>query len=278
MMLGGFLQSEKIDVFAFLPAQALPVQKPRLLERIPGARTVVLAAIPYCAAGEPSNLAQFARCRDYHAFARDLGERCAALLAEHHPGCTAVGFADHSPYAEVQSAAMAGLGILGDNGLLITERYSSFVFLWELVTSLTAEELDAEGIPRGTGIIRECGHCGACTAACPGGCRDGDRTMCLSAISQKKGELSDTEAALLRRAPYAWGCDICQEVCPHTAAARAAGRMETEIPYFRAHRIGVLTEEMLDEMSDEEYASYAFGWRKKEVMRRNLRLRKEEEP
>lgn len=272
MTLGEFLHSEHIDIFACLPAHALTdlARKPRLLERIPGAKTVVLAAIPYRVSGETSNLAQFARCRDYHAYAADLGQRCAALLTEHHPGCAAVGFADHSPYDEVQAAALAGLGILGDNGLLITERYSSYVFLFELVTTLTETELETEDVPRGTGILRECEHCGACRRACPGKCIGGDRVTCLSALSQKKAALTEAEEELLRRSPYVWGCDACQDGCPHSRNAE-----DTKIPYFRESRLGILTQDMLDGMSGEEYASYAFGWRKKEVMARNLRLGKE---
>lgn len=272
MTLGEFLHCEQIHIFACLPARALTalVRKPRLLERIPDAKTVVLAAIPYRVSGETSNLAQFARCRDYHAYAADLGQRCAALLTEHYPECAAAGFADHSPYDEVHAAALAGLGLLGDNGLLITDRYSSYVFLFELVTTLTEAELDAEDIPRGTGIIRECEHCGACRNACPRGCTNGDRTRCLSAISQKKAALTEEETTLLQQAAYIWGCDICQDVCPHSQNAE-----ETNIHYFRENRLLMLTEEQLDRMSDEEYRSYAFGWRKKEVMARNLRLGKE---
>lgn len=273
MTLGEFLHCEHIHIFACLPACALTalVRKPRLLERIPGAKTVVLAAIPYRISGETSNLAQFARCRDYHAYAADLEQRCAVLLTEHHPGCTAMGFADHSPYDEVQAAALAGLGLLGDNGLLITDRYSSYVFLFELVTTLTEAELDAEDIPRGTGIIRECEHCGACRRACPGRCIGAERITCLSAISQKKSALTEAETDFLRRSPHVWGCDVCQDICPHSRDAE-----DTQIPYFRESRLGILTEERLDDMSSEEYASYAFGWRKKEVMVRNLRLKKEE--
>jgi epoxyqueuosine reductase len=277
MTLGTFLRTRGIELFAFLDAEAPPVVKPRLLSSVPDARTVLFAAIPYYTAErEDSNLARFARCLDYHTFAEELGKSCSDFLKHTYPDCRAAGFADHSPFAEVRGAAMAGLGLLGDHGLLITERYSSFVFLFELLTTLTPNEMEKEDIPRGSGIIRECEHCGACTAACPGGCRNGDRSNCLSAITQKKGELSEREKALLRAAPFVWGCDRCQEVCPHTAAALAKGRAETEIPFFRRERIGTLTHEILETMTDEEYSRYAFGWRKKEVMRRNLRLRKEE--
>ena len=55
-----------------------------------------------------------------------------------------------------------------------------------------------------------------------------------------------------------------------------ARTVEARVPYFREGRILRLTPEAVARMSEEEYASYAFGWRKKEVMLRNLCLRKEE--
>ena len=276
MILRDYLHQCGIIHFACLPADAPPILKPRLLAQIPRAESVLFAALPYYVHGETdADLAMFARSRDYHRFAALLTEECRNILTQAYPACAAVGFADHSPYSEVRGAAMAGLGVIGDHGLLITKGHASYVFIYELLTSLTLAQMEAQGIPRGDGSIRTCEHCGACTAACPGGCRDGDRRLCLSAISQKKAALSTEEEVLLRHASYAWGCDICQEVCPHTARARAAGTLETEIPFFREERIIRLSEEEVNAMPEDAYTSRAFGWRKKEIMLRNLRLRKE---
>ena len=271
MLLRDYLHESGITLFAALPADVPPIVKPRLLAPIPEARSVLFAALPYRVAGEEgANLASFARARDYHAYAALLTEGCRRILARRHPHADAIGFADHSPYAEVRGAAMAGLGVIGDHGLLISEKYGSYVCIYELVTTLSLEEMEKEGIPRGEGILRTCGHCGACTRACPGGCTGEDRSRCLSAISQKKGELSPEEEALLRRSAFVWGCDVCQEVCPHNAHAA-----DTEIPYFREKRIPSLSEENVLAMTEEDYAARAFGWRKKEIMLRNLRLGKE---
>ncbi len=262
--------TEKIDIFACLPIEAVPVRLPRLLDGAPWAKSVVFAAIPYYVSGTAdANLARFARVRDYHAFAKPLTDKLTACLT----GARAVGFADHSPFDEIEGACRAGLGVRGDNGLLITEKYSSFVFLYALVTDLTAEALLAEGIPLGGGEVKACIRCGACRAVCPGGCIGIDRATCASAISQKKGVLTEAEADILRSSPYAWGCDACQDVCPYTKAATAAGTIETEIPYFRSRVLGRVTPAAIDAMTEEEYKSYAFGWRKKDVLIRNLTLR-----
>lgn len=275
MLLRDYFRDAGISLTAFLPADAPPVIRPHLLQSIPDVRTVLFAAIPYHVSEETSNLAMFARGRDYHAFARELGEGAAAVLRANHPDAACAAFADHSPYSEVAGAAMAGLGVIGDNGLLITEMHSSFVFIFELLTTLTPAEIEAEGIAPGDGVIRTCEHCGACRTACPGGCIGQDRVSCLSAIGQKKGGLTEDEVRLLRSGEYAWGCDVCQTACPHTAKSMAAGTLDTAIPYFRENRLSVLTAETIEAMDAAAYAAYAFGWRPKEVLLRNLRLRED---
>jgi len=275
--LSEFFLGERIALFAHLPLNAVPVRMPRLLAPCRSPRTVLFAAIPYYTKDVPgANLARFARVRDYHAFAGRLGTAAADCLKERYPGADVHAFADHSPFDEVLGAAMAGIGILGDHRLLITKAYSSYVFLFTLVTDLPGEILTAEGIPAGEGTVRTCDHCGACRRACPGGCTGDDRTFCASAISQKKGELTEREREILKRSPAAWGCDACQDACPHTAAAIRAGTVETEIPYFKGHVLAKITPEAVAAMPEEEYGSYAFGWRKKDVLIRNLILREEE--
>ena len=272
MRLRDFFHSAGIDLFAFLPADTLPVIHPHLLRALPDVRTVLFAAIPYHVSGEDSNLAMFARGRDYHAFARSLGEGASAILQKNHPHARSAAFADHSPYNEVAGAAIAGLGVIGDHGLLITERYSSYVFVFDLLTTLSPAEMEEEGIPRGDGVIRQCEHCGACAAACPGQCIGRDRSTCLSAIGQKKGLLTDEEIRRLRSGKYVWGCDVCASVCPHTVRAMQAGTVDTAIPYFRQHRLSTLTAEAVEGMTEDTYAAYAFGWRPKETMIRNIHL------
>ncbi len=274
MTLRDYFTKEGISLFAALPFSDLPLRLPRLLSSFSNPVSVVFAAVPYYREGE-GNLARFARVRDYHAFAKTLGDGAVALLKSHCPETVAVAFADHSPFDEVKAAALAGLGLLGDNGLLITEKYSSFVFLFALVTDRPLSFLLSEGIPEGTGVIKPCEHCGACALACPGACIGGGRENCLSAITQKKGELTAAESALLKASPFAWGCDRCAEVCPHTTRARAAGTLETKIPYFWDHTLSRLTVSDLEKMPEEEYKRYPFGWRPKETIIRNLTLQED---
>ena len=58
------------------------------------------------------------------------------ILRKSFPEYKFEGFTDHSPIDEINAAALAGFGMIGANGLLITEKYSSFVFVGEIVLRL----------------------------------------------------------------------------------------------------------------------------------------------
>ena len=273
-MIYDMLTDSGISAFAALPVSRLKITKPYLLRDFSPDAYALFTAIPYYV-DEPSNLASFAAVPDYHAFADALFFSVSDYIKRKYSK-SAEGFADHSPFDEVHGAASCGLGVIGDHGLLITKAHSSFVTVAELVTELTGKELMAEGVPvlPEPMPIAQCGHCGACAAACPtGAIGRHDKTSCLSCVTQKKGELTDDERAVLRRSPYVWGCDACQLACPYTKAAREVGTLETGIPYFRDRHIDEMTEKYMNAMTDEDYAKYTFSWRKRDVMLRNIRLK-----
>ena len=115
--------------------------------------------------------------------------------------------------------------------------------------------------------IKRCEGCGACKRACPTGILRGEGEDCLSAITQRKGELSEAEVLLMRRENTLWGCDVCQQVCPHNRKPNL-----TPVEFFYCERIPHLTREILDSMNDEEFSRRAFAWRKRKTIERNLDL------
>ncbi len=272
-MLRDIFNSAGVYSFGAIPAADARIIKPYLLKDAPDGCHAVFALIPYYT-GKSGNLAAFAAVPDYHRFAAELLSAAARYIADKY-GVYAKGFADHSPFDEVHGASVTGLGMIGDSGLLISREYSSFVCICELVTVLTEDQLTAEGIPViRDGAVTECEHCGRCKAACPTGALALGKHICLSAITQKKCELTPDEAELVRRGRYAWGCDECQQACPHTAEMIRRGTV-TPIEYFHRHHIDKLTPARLGEMTDEEYARYTFSWRRREIMERNLMLKGE---
>lgn len=226
------------------------------------AKSILVFLVPYYA-GETVNLSRYAAARDYHIAIREITERLIGGIKEHYPEAHAKGYGDHSPIAERAAALRAGLGILGDNGLIIHEKYGSFVFIGDVITDLPPEALGA----RPPQPIRTCEHCGRCRAACPTGILRGESMDCLSAITQKKGTLSENEIALMRKYNTVWGCDLCQTACPYNRAP-----MLTPVSFFREQRIPYLTGEILASLSDKAFSERAFAWRGRKTVERNVLL------
>ena len=261
-----------MDSYAAIPFEKCRVTRPYLLDRIPDfhPEAALVFLLPYYT-GTPDNISAYAAGRDYHQFMKRFLKELTEGLSAQFPNHRFFGFSDHSPIDERLAAVKAGLGVFGKNGLLLTEKYSSFVFLGEVITDLPAGEMT----PQSDNVIRSCIGCGACLRACPTGILRGESDVCLSALTQKKGELSDTEKDMIRRFGSAWGCDVCQNVCPYTKAALEAGTLMTPVSYFYEDRILHLSEADLEAMDEEHFLSRAFSWRGRSTIQRNLKILEE---
>ncbi len=260
-----------------IPLSSCQTAKGYLLDRagIPQTGTAILFAIPYVMAADADdsarNLSLYAVPRDYHGYAKELEATLIPALIDSFPAHRFALFADHAPIREVDAAVRAGLGVLGQNGLLLTPEYGSLVFLAEVVTDADYAEVTGAPPPTFPDETPTCEGCGACVAACPGRCSKRDRAGCLSALTQKKGALTSDEVEAIRQNHLVWGCDVCQLVCPHNIRVIREGR-DTPIPYFRDQRLSHVDTRILDTMSDEEFSSRAYAWRGRAVIRRNAEL------
>ena len=258
-----FFKEEGIEYYAVLDYAALRETKPHLIKKVGiTPRSCIIFLIPYFS-GIPDNFSAYAASRDYHLYVEEMTSRLIAILKEEYSGASFVGFGDHSPIDERHAAASADLGMLGDNGLIINEKYGSYVFLAEVISDARPDELGAKAPI----AVKKCRGCGACRAACPTGILSGEGSACLSAITQRKGALSDEEAALLKKCNTVWGCDACQAACPYNKKAEF-----TPIKFFLEERIGRLSSDIILSMSDEEFSRRAFSWRGREVLLRNLAI------
>jgi len=117
-------------------------------------------------------------------------------------------FVDSAPVMERQWAAKSGLGWVGKNTLLINKDQGSFFFLAELIIDL---ELEADGP-----IKDYCGTCTKCIDACPTDAITPyslDASKCISYLTiELKDEIPNEFKDQM--AGWAFGCDICQDVCP----------------------------------------------------------------
>lgn len=127
----------------------------------------------------------------------------------------------------------AGLGFIGLNNLLIVPGAGSKVFLAEIFWTVGVE-------PSAPCSRTACEGCGACVRACPGGALDGygglDARRCLSYLTiEHRGELP-AELDLRHRRIY--GCDVCQDACPHNKLPNA-GTIEEFMPSERLMELGL---------------------------------------
>lgn len=218
----------------------------RAKNRLPqNAKTIIICAFPYKVKQQPPKfLSRYAAVPDYHNICGDMLNAACKKLKETYPQNTFEYFCDNSPIPEVHTAATAGLGVKGDNGLLITKEYGSFVFLGEIVTDLYVESKNQ---------YKECSHCGKCKTACPVAL---DKTACLSDLSQKK-HLADEQLQILRKNHILWGCDICGHACSTNEHAKITDINEFVDGYRNEYIMG------------EDTTNRPYTWRGEGVIKRN---------
>lgn len=231
----------------------------RAKSRLPqNAKTVIVACFPYLLSKENyknSNISKYAAVTDYHTVALNRLNSAAEKLRMLFPENEFAAFADNSPVPEVTAACTAGLGVRGMNSLLITEKYGSYVFIGEIVTDL---EIGYVPMP-----VKTCTGCKKCIDACPSGALNNsgfNQSLCLSHITQKKGELSEKEEKLMKECGCVWGCDICQDICPMNKDAAV-----TEIEEFLSSPVPFVT-------SGCELEGRAYEWRGRKVIERNITI------
>ena len=225
--------------------------------------TVVAALFPYFVANESGNIAMYARARDYHKVnAEKLEILCGFLRLNGANECKI--YVDNAARNDREAAYSAGLGFFGRNNLLINDRFGSYFTIGQIVTDLEIQPDSPD--------VRICKNCGKCEKSCPTNALCGkkyDKSLCISEISQKKGELTALEAELLKLGGSIWGCDICQQACPHNANLTTTADSEL----FK-NRITTLTSSDVEHLNDVEflgkYKDYAFSWRGVDVFKRNL--------
>lgn len=248
-----FFEKEKIEFYAVLPARSATIINPVRGGEICGFESVIAFIIPY-KTDLPllRNVARFAAVRDYHMYAKELFERFKGIF----PDCRC--YCDNSPVDEKRLAAQAGLGVIGDNSLIINEKYGSYIFIGEIFIKERFEIYSQICAPA------TCLSCGACKKACPVGL---DFKRCLSAVNQKKN-ISPEEESTIRACRFKWGCDICQDSCPCNKNAA-----DTPIEFFKNSIVSNLTCEAVDEMvQNGTFSQRAYAWRGEKTIKRNLSL------
>jgi len=162
-------------------------------------------------------------------------------------------------------AQRAGLGWYGKNGIIITERFGSWVVLGEIITEL---ELEIDN-----SLQRDCGNCTICIDQCPTKALIFpyviDRTKCLQFISERSMNVPLVFREKWRNRLY--GCTTCQEVCPQNRKVKPK-KYKPEFGYIGS-KIPLIP---LLQFTEEEFQHYfsfnQIAMRPKEAIKRNAVL------
>jgi epoxyqueuosine reductase len=202
---------------------------------VPSARTVISLGTlyntdrPYSTdTSDPAQaaIARYAWGDDYHVLiGRRLDDLLGWLREEAGPGLEARAYVDTGPVQERVYAQHAGLGWIGKNTCLINPELGSWVFLSEIICNL---DLDID-LP----ALDHCGSCTRCLDSCPTGALVDahvlDSKRCLSYLTiELKGAIPVEHRDAVGE--HAYGCDICQDVCPWNVTATAHSSNSAWLP------------------------------------------------
>lgn len=185
---------------------------PRIL--VPGAKSVVSLLLNYYPKQQQQDpsapkISKYAYGEDYHFVIKHKLKDLLRFIQDNIGEVSGRVFVDSAPVLDRAWAKRSGLGWVGKNANLIHPQAGSYFFIAELI-------IDLDLLPDGP--IRDyCGTCTACIDACPTEAIvepyqvDGSKCISYFTIELKeaipegfKGQFED----------WAFGCDICQEVCP----------------------------------------------------------------
>nr|WP_314898426.1 tRNA epoxyqueuosine(34) reductase QueG [uncultured Flavobacterium sp.] len=154
-------------------------------------------------------ISKYAYGQDYHFVIKEKLKEFLFSIQSTIGEVSGRAFVDSAPVLDKAWAAKSGLGWIGKNSNLLTQKVGSFYFIAELIIDLDLEYDNP--------TTDHCGTCTACIDACPTEAIVGphivDGSKCISYFTielkenipqEMKGSFDD----------WAFGCDVCQDVCP----------------------------------------------------------------
>ena len=217
-------------------------------------------------------IARYARGRDYHKLIKKRLVKLLLELQHEHPGAEFKAFVDTAPLPERDLAHRAGIGWVGKHTLVIHPRLGSYLFLGGIVMTI-----EAENPPSVERVVDHCGTCTKCIDACPTDAItphriDARRCISYLTIEHRSGIDPDLGSKM---GEWVYGCDVCQEVCPHNSPKASELLDEQANPAYRSARDSFDLLEVLGWNEDdrrEAFTGSAMKRAKLEMMQRNAAI------
>ncbi len=222
-------------------------------ELVPGAKSVVSLLLNYYPEDgqkypDAPKISKYAYGDDYHFVIKDKLFEMVNMIRDEIGDVDGRVFVDSAPVMDKAWAAKSGLGWIGKHSNLINKQMGSFFFIAELIIDLDLEP-DAP-------VLDHCGTCTKCIDACPTDAITEsyvvDGSKCISYFTiELKDEVIPSEMKG-KFADWAFGCDICQDVCPwnrfSTPLQEAGLKANERLMSLSKREWQELTEEVFEEL------------------------------
>lgn len=215
-------------------------------------------------------ISKYAYGEDYHHVLKDKLKALLMALREEIGDIQGRVFVDSAPVMDKAWAKKSGLGWLGKNTNLIHPKEGSFFFIAEIITDLT--------FTQDPPLPDFCGTCTRCLDACPTQALTApyeiDASKCISYLTIELKDRYLPEEFRDSMENWAFGCDICQDVCPWNRFSKAHQEQRFE-PAFDFLNLDLATWETVQEstfdawMKDSAIQRTGF-----DGLKRNLRFLK----
>ena len=193
---------------------------------LPGALSVVCVAINYHVPLErvrpeesayQGRIARYALGDDYHELIKSRLHALADWMRDLAPEARTRACVDTAPVLERELAARAGVGWVGKHTGVLNAEIGSWLLLGEILTTLP--------LPPDEPATDHCGTCTRCIDACPTAAITApyqlDASRCISYLTiEHRDEIPPEFHEPI--GDWLYGCDVCQDVCPHNRQAPAA--------------------------------------------------------
>ncbi len=243
---------------------------PRVL--VPGAKSVVSLLLNYHTEEkqtdvEAPKIASYAFGEDYHNVIKDKLKQLMNFIHQEIGEVAGRVFVDSAPVMDKAWAAKSGLGWIGKNTNLISKKAGSFFFIAELILDLELEH----DLP----ATDHCGSCTACIDACPTDALlapyqiDGSKCISYVTIELKNEIPTDFQGKMDN---WAFGCDVCQTVCPWNRFATPHSEPAFNPPAELLSLSKNEWEEMTQEVFSVIFKNSAIKRTKYEGLKRNIKF------
>lgn len=180
---------------------------------VDGAKSVISLLLNYYPSEfqneESYKISKYAYGQDYHFVIKEKLKELLHFIQTEIGEVSGRAFVDSAPVLDKAWAAKSGLGWMGKNTNLITQKVGSFYFIAELIVDV---ELEYDNP-----TTDHCGSCTACIDACPTEAIvapyvvDGSKCISYFTIELKENIPTEMKGKFDN---WIFGCDICQDVCP----------------------------------------------------------------